>query len=525
MSYVFTASQFAEKLLNIVSNYPTHYRGTNGSSAPQYNIGAWDGTNFCFDCSGVIKSVLWGWNGNKNASYGGAVYASNGVPDINDDASWGFGQYATHTDVLNAPKGALLWKQGHVGTSIGGGYAVECTPAFNGGVQKTAINGRGWSKWGYLPWIDYDAEEEPESHPVLEYGATGSSVIELQTRLNYHGNYGLALDGSFGPATKTAVLDFQSTHGLTADASVGPLTWAALLKSKRSVGDAITYNGIYTSSNSTSKLTPKYKEGTITQIVDGANNPYLVSSNGAIAGWTNDDCIEGGDTPQPSGGDLVNKFIAALAKNGDGRYCYWNGTTGIGCSDYVRMCLIEAGIGTQAECNSSTLWAAQCYRSFLRTSGKFQELPASTTPQMGDILWYHGAHVAVSAGGSNVYEAAPESSHGICSNGKTGVGLWRNHTYNCAGIPLTCIYRIIDNGSVTPTPEPEPTPTPTPEPTPEPTVTKLDYLGKLEEAIKVCKGTYGANPGRKEKLIELYGADTAAVIQKLVDISFKDKLD
>lgn len=41
---------------------------------------------FGFDCSGLIKGLLWGWCGDAAARYGGAVYASNGVPDQNADA-------------------------------------------------------------------------------------------------------------------------------------------------------------------------------------------------------------------------------------------------------------------------------------------------------------------------------------------------------------------------------------------------------------------------------------------------------
>ena len=37
---------------------------------------------YFFDCSGTVKSVLWGFDGNKNARNGGAKYGSNGVPDL-----------------------------------------------------------------------------------------------------------------------------------------------------------------------------------------------------------------------------------------------------------------------------------------------------------------------------------------------------------------------------------------------------------------------------------------------------------
>ncbi len=36
------------------------------------------------------------------------------------------------------------------------------------------------------------------------------------------------IDGSFGPKTRTAVIEFQQGAGLTADGIVGPNTWAAL---------------------------------------------------------------------------------------------------------------------------------------------------------------------------------------------------------------------------------------------------------------------------------------------------------
>ena len=52
---------------------------------------------------------------------------------------------------------------------------------------------------------------------------------QKQCLLAYLGYYHGAIDGSIGPQTRAAVLEFQRAEGLTADGSPGPLTQAALL--------------------------------------------------------------------------------------------------------------------------------------------------------------------------------------------------------------------------------------------------------------------------------------------------------
>lgn len=58
---------------------------------------------------------------------------------------------------------------------------------------------------------------------------------------------------------------------------------------RRNVGDVVTISGIYVASNSTNRLNPAKTSGTITKIINGARNPYLLN-NGNL-GWTNDGCI------------------------------------------------------------------------------------------------------------------------------------------------------------------------------------------------------------------------------------------
>lgn len=57
------------------------------------------------------------------------------------------------------------------------------------------------------------------------------------------------------------------------------------------IGDVVTISRVYRSSDSTEGLHPLIKKGTITRIIKGAKNPYLLD-NGNI-GWVNKNCITG----------------------------------------------------------------------------------------------------------------------------------------------------------------------------------------------------------------------------------------
>lgn len=89
----------------------------------------------------------------------------------------------------------------------------------------------GWDYFLNLVRTELDESEgcASTSMPVLQKGAKGDAVKQLQERLNELGA-SLEIDGSFGPATLAAVKDFQASRGLDADGSVGPLTWEKLLE-------------------------------------------------------------------------------------------------------------------------------------------------------------------------------------------------------------------------------------------------------------------------------------------------------
>jgi len=77
-------------------------------------------------------------------------------------------------------------------------------------------------------WIVAQARTTSASSGVLTEGATGAKVKELQQRLKEKGFNPGALDGTFGPGTKAALIAFQKSKGLQADGVAGAKTLAAL---------------------------------------------------------------------------------------------------------------------------------------------------------------------------------------------------------------------------------------------------------------------------------------------------------
>lgn len=123
---------------------------------------------YAFDCVGLIKGILWGWDDSKAKVYGGAVYASGGVPDTGANGFISLCREVS-TDFSRIVPGEAVWMDGHIGIYIGGGKVIEASPAWANGVQITAclntgavsgLNGRRWTKHGRIPYVNYE-EEKP----------------------------------------------------------------------------------------------------------------------------------------------------------------------------------------------------------------------------------------------------------------------------------------------------------------------------------------------------------------------------
>ena len=203
MNYLMTAAELCAKLMDIAGNYKTAYMlgpwgwpatskmiqraTTQGSSAktnrqwlPQAN--AIKDKGFLFDCVGLIKGILWGWDGDLSRTYGGAGYACNGVPDY-DAKKMIDSCREVSTDFSDIVPAEAVWMDGHIGVYVGEDIVVEATPKWRGGVQRStlantagtktlpgAAGSRTWTKHGKLPWVDYAAREtEKEDEDMPKY--------------------------------------------------------------------------------------------------------------------------------------------------------------------------------------------------------------------------------------------------------------------------------------------------------------------------------------------------------------------
>ena len=270
MAKVFTAQEFIDKLKWLTTIPNVYYSGKNWSKLN--SKGQWQ-----FDCVLSVKSILWGFKGDKNVFRGGTVYKSNGVPDFSCNGALSHCTDVS-TDFSKLVAGEYLCMKGtkynHTGIYLGDGKVFEDTTGW--GTKKAIISdidSKGirsykgvknlkWTYHGKLKYIDYSNEPKPINQVMiwqecmnkqwncgleidghygplcqaqarkhqLQYGCNAPIMVKwLQTRLKELG-YSLAVDGSFGPATRKTVISFQKSRGLNPNAIVGEYTYKALIE-------------------------------------------------------------------------------------------------------------------------------------------------------------------------------------------------------------------------------------------------------------------------------------------------------
>lgn len=197
--------EFVSKLIDIAKNYKTLYvMGCFGSPMTPSNKEKYCNNHsynkqevrqkmiknatpdtFGFDCVNLIKGVLWGWNGDKTQTYGGARYTANNVPDVSADGMIALCKNIS-TDFNQIAIGEAVWCKDHIGIYIGDGLAVECTPSWKNGVQitscncsKNGYNRRNWTKHGKLPYITYESTKLETGNDIVWELMNGKHKIKI----------------------------------------------------------------------------------------------------------------------------------------------------------------------------------------------------------------------------------------------------------------------------------------------------------------------------------------------------------
>lgn len=283
---------FGSPMNNTNKNRYCNNHSYNKQAARTNKIKATSANTFGFDCVCLIKGILWGWNGNVNKTYGGAVYNSNGVPDKGADQIMNYCS-GVSTNFSNIVPGEIVHMSGHVGIYIGDGLAVECTPIWKDGVQITAVgnigrksgyNTRTWVNHGKLNFIDY--------------------VTQVST------------------PTQPAVPAQDNSNGYTG---------------KFKVGDKVIINGnLYVSSkanNATGKVNNKVT--TITRVAENTAHPYNTTGD---LGWINESDIKlyqepvvtSKPAPAPSSELKVGDRVKIVGRGNGSSYGDSNTAGGIG---------------------------------------------------------------------------------------------------------------------------------------------------------------------------------------------------
>ena len=102
------------------------------------------------DCVGLIKGYGWLSPDTMTIDYG-----SNGMPDIGANQMYYNATRKGTIDTIPEVPGLAVWKSGHIGVYIGDGQVIEAMGT-KYGVVKTQLQGRGWTHWLEIPYINYD---------------------------------------------------------------------------------------------------------------------------------------------------------------------------------------------------------------------------------------------------------------------------------------------------------------------------------------------------------------------------------
>ena len=189
---------YGDNLERIISEWPNNQKPKHEAVIRERAAEAADAGTECYgwDCINLVKACLWQWAGDPTKEYGGAVYLSNGVPDV---TVYDFYYQCCHewsTDWSELVPGEFLYygNGSHCGVYIGDGLAIEATGSWDRSCTTSVVKNvadqfpdadaggrtRTWQAHAKIDYIDY-TEDKPMTNTIICpcCGATLSAQLTL----------------------------------------------------------------------------------------------------------------------------------------------------------------------------------------------------------------------------------------------------------------------------------------------------------------------------------------------------------
>lgn len=311
-----TAKELVAACLNVVNNYKTLYvMGCFGAPMTESNktryingyafnkdasraakIRSASADTFGFDCVCFIKALFWGWKGDPSQVYGGAVYKSNGIPDIGADQL--IKQCIdVSEDFSTIVPGEVVWQSGHVGIYVGDGLAAEATFEPADGVQlqcvlpmgvKPGMPATGWVKHGKLPWISYEEVEDSFPDDGTRYRLTVENLTMDAT---------IALAAKLKEMGYICAVEEMASEGEREEVTPAPTPQPEIKDEwNPKEGDIVQFKGgmQYGNSNATNGSERPAGLAKITKTAPGKLHPWHLVKTGSVGpyGWVDRDTFE-----------------------------------------------------------------------------------------------------------------------------------------------------------------------------------------------------------------------------------------
>lgn len=255
-------------------------------------------TDFCTEFMQIIKEA-----GYKTGVYANWNYFNNILNDDRLTGFEGFNRWLAHWGIDEPSMDCLLW---------------QCTSdaVIEGSSARTDFN----YYYGELPSVEPVAPSEPTEDNSDSNDENTETRYHVGDYVSYHTIYASStsengLTPSITEGTITNIIP-SARNPYLINGGTGWINNDCVVENNdenisepespdveestglaHSVGEYVTYSALFASSTSEEPLNPLYTEGTITDIAEGARNPYLIESG---RGWVNDSVINGSSAPEDS---------------------------------------------------------------------------------------------------------------------------------------------------------------------------------------------------------------------------------